>query len=451
MPAAPILAARMLAQEAHALLTRLARVRPFALYEPMVPAAALSPAAQTAIEKCLAEGRRTLRHRVNEYLRWLQGPGREATADEMQRRFTILRLSFNNVLSQFDLFSDAITQRSEHETGVWLSGLDVVSADALNLPGHYYDAPPVVCYLDRGPGAAIRRARTRLPGDVENPVAIIQVPRERMVGTGIASSLVHEVGHQGAALLGLVDSLRAELQKKWAGTEKGSSPWWFWDRWISEIIADFWSVGKIGIGSSLGLVAVVSLPGAFVFRLNTDDPHPTPWIRVKLSCAIGNALYPHPQWNGLAKLWELFYPLGGIDDARRGIFTMLQQSMPEFVQLLINHRPPSLRGRSLREVMPIEERTPERLGNYYRHWGKSLRKMRAAPPTLAFAILGQGRADGLLLPDEESEMLSYLLKYWALRSTLDMSAKCALAPPAGVTRELQVSERNQRMTVYNGG
>ena len=37
-----------------------------------------------------------------------------------------------------------------------------------------------------------------------NPVAIIRVPRERMVGHGIASSLVHEVGHQGAALLGLV-------------------------------------------------------------------------------------------------------------------------------------------------------------------------------------------------------------------------------------------------------
>ena len=30
------------------------------------------------------------------------------------------------MLSQFDLFTEVITQRSEHETGVWLSGLDVV-------------------------------------------------------------------------------------------------------------------------------------------------------------------------------------------------------------------------------------------------------------------------------------------------------------------------------------
>ena len=95
---------------------------------------------------------------------------------------------------------------------MWLSGLDVVAADALALPG-YYDAPPVICYLDRDIGAAIRRARTRMPGGGENPVAIIRVPRERMIGTGIASSLVHEVGHQAAALLDLVDSLRPALRR----------------------------------------------------------------------------------------------------------------------------------------------------------------------------------------------------------------------------------------------
>ena len=45
-------------------------------------------------------------------------------------------------------------------------------------------------------------------------MAIVKVPRERMVGSGIASSLMHEVGHQAAALLGLVESLRPILRKK---------------------------------------------------------------------------------------------------------------------------------------------------------------------------------------------------------------------------------------------
>ena len=47
-------AAWMLAQEARSLLTRLARVLPFALIEPMVPAAALLPRAQLGIERQLA-------------------------------------------------------------------------------------------------------------------------------------------------------------------------------------------------------------------------------------------------------------------------------------------------------------------------------------------------------------------------------------------------------------
>jgi hypothetical protein len=60
--------------------------------------------------------------------------GQQTSPADVQRRFTLLRLEFNSVISQFDTFSDAITQRSEHETGVWLSGLDVVAADALALP-----------------------------------------------------------------------------------------------------------------------------------------------------------------------------------------------------------------------------------------------------------------------------------------------------------------------------
>src|SRR5205085_12017532 len=42
-----LVASQLLAQEARALLTRLARVKAFALLEPMLPAAALSPIAQT--------------------------------------------------------------------------------------------------------------------------------------------------------------------------------------------------------------------------------------------------------------------------------------------------------------------------------------------------------------------------------------------------------------------
>src|SRR5207245_4523871 len=104
----------MLEREARALLARLGRVQPFIVQETMLPAAALSPAAQTGIELYLVGGRRVLRRSIRTYIRWLRGPGRNASPQEQQRRFTYLRLRFNLALSQLDLFSDAITQRSEH-------------------------------------------------------------------------------------------------------------------------------------------------------------------------------------------------------------------------------------------------------------------------------------------------------------------------------------------------
>ncbi len=296
-------AAWLLEQEARALLTRLDHVQPFALGQTMVPAAMVLPRAAAAIEGYLLAGRHRLRRQVLEFIGWIRGPGRVASPAEMQHRFTVIRLGFNGVLAQLDLFAEALSQRSEAETGVWLSGLDLLAQDALRLREHYYDAPPVICYLHRGLGGAIRRARTRLPGGGESPASIIRIPRERMIGFGIASSLVHETGHQAAALLGLVESLRAALQgQERRAPARQQLAWQLFERWISEIIADFWAVAKVGVASTLGLMGIVSLPRAFVFRVSADDPHPIPWIRVKLSCAIGDALYPDPQWRQIAGL-----------------------------------------------------------------------------------------------------------------------------------------------------
>jgi hypothetical protein len=418
----------MLLHETRSLMERLARVKSFALQETMLPAAALLPRAQSAIDRYLVVGRRQLRRLLHQFLNWLQHPASDAsTPEEAQRRFTMLRLRFNVVLTQFDLFSDVITQRSENDTGVWLGGLDVVSADALELPG-YYEAPPVICYLDRDIGAAIRRARTRLPGGGQNPVAIIRVPRERMVGTGIASSLVHEVGHQAAALLDLVESLRTILKGLQRGSATSRLPWQMWERWISEIVADFWSVARVGIASTIGLIGVVSLPKPFVFRLNTDDPHPMPWIRVRLSAAIGEALYPHPQWRRLVALWEAYYPTDGLAAETQNLLAQLLESMPAFVSLLINHRPRALRGRSLLEVMDVAQRQPARLGTLYRQWGANPSEMYRAPPVLVFAVIGQARADGGISPEDESALLSKLLTYWALRATVNTSELCAAVP-----------------------
>lgn len=425
-------AARLLDQETRSLLSRLALVRSFSLTEPMVQAAAPSDAAATAIERYLSTRRNELRQRALAFLAWLRGPGRAAAPEEMQRRFTFLRLRFTTEITQFELFADALSQRSDAELGTWLAGMDVAADDALAIPGVKEELPPLICYVDQGMGGAIRRARTRLPGGGgENPVAIVRMPRERMVGSGIASSLMHEVGHQAAAVLDLIPGLNELLGKRAAAAPPAErDAWLLFARWISEIVADFWAVGTVGIASTHGLVSVLALPKAFVFRGGLDDPHPIPWVRVHLSCAIGDALYPDPQWAAFAAVWRTLYPEAGQPAERRALLQRLLAATPEFVRMLAGFRPPALGGRTLAEVFPLARRQPQRLLEDWRERGHDFVRLREVPPAHAFAMVGQASASGLLASEAESRLLRHLLTYWGLRRAL--SAAAARAP--AVTR-----------------
>jgi hypothetical protein len=408
-----------LENETRAMLGRLDRIKPLALQETVLPAAAIPLPAQLAIERTLAAGRDSLRRQLRDYLAWLLGEGRRMPASEAQRRYAVIRLAFNDVITELDLFSDVVTQRSESGTGVLLSGLDAFAADALGSAGGAFTPPPVVSYLDRGPGAAIRRARTRLPAGGPNPVAIVRVPRERMVGLfGLGASVAHEVGHQAAALLDLLPSLRAAIAERAASAPASErSAWDMWQRWVSEIVADFWGVAKLGVASTIGLAGVVSLPSWAVWRPNGDDPHPTPWVRVKLSCAAGGALYPHRQWAALARMWESLYPSTRLRPARRLLLDAMEATMPELVGLVLGHRPARLGGRSLREVAASQDREPARLIATFRSWQAQPAQLAGAPPTLAFAVLGQARAAGGLSHAEEERLIPRLLTRWALDVT----------------------------------
>lgn len=404
----------LIGQEARALLTRLGRLRPVALQETMVPAARVSTAALRGIEGLLGNGRRELHGQLRRFLAWLAVEGPHARAEEAQRKFTFLKLRFNAVLTQLDIFSEAMSQRSEAETGAWLAGLDVAAADALELPG-VYEAPPVVCYLARDPGGAIRRARTRLPGGGENPVALVRIPRERMIGSGVASSLVHEVGHQAADLLDLVAPARASLLRSQPPGGAGLV-WRLWARWISEILADLWAVSRVGVASTLGLVALVSLPRAFVFRPSLEGPHPTPWIRVKLSCALGDALYPDPQWSRIARAWEACYPPAGLAPDAAAFLRALEASIPRLVAAVLDFRPRALGGTSLGRLLADTGRTPARLSM---DWTPPHgRPLAAARPTVALAALAQARLDGRISPEAEAGLLADLLKAWAVAGVL---------------------------------
>src|SRR6185369_7872206 len=100
---------------------------------------------------------------------------------------------------------------------------------------------------------------------------------------------------------------------------------------------------------------------------------------------------------------------------------------PAFVDRLLAHRPPSLGGHRLGDALASPDRRPERLAALFTESGGALRALVKAPPTLAFAMLGQARLDGRLTPERESELLAKLLRHWAWRATVDVGEVCAAA------------------------
>jgi hypothetical protein len=348
-----------------------------------------------AVERHVADSISALLPEVEQFVSWMDHCPQPAVAQE---RFALIRLRFNLFLDRFDVFADAITQRSEQPIGAWLAGLDAVAEDMLATGVPARMRPPLACYLDRGRGAAIRRVRTRFPDGELNPLALVRLPRERMIGSGVASSLAHEVGHQGVALLGLLEPVR----RAFAATPL-TAPWALW---ASEILADFWAIACLGISATVGLLAVVTLPQAFVFRMNDDDVHPSPYLRTLLSAELGARLFPDPQWHTLSATWRSLYPLGRAGGAEAALRTRAAE-IPAIADTLVGLRFAALDA-SLADHLGASARNPHRLRSLF---GSGLD---AATPLRAIAALGQARADGAISPEAEARTQDELLSRWAL-------------------------------------
>ena len=404
---------KFLINEAMALLTRLQQLQPFEFSMPMVTAASIPYDAQKNIYELMKAGKNLLADKARGFILKMKSTN-GIPFEKCQSAYSVLKLQFNSLLDQFDIFADVVSQRGENETGIWVAGLDILAKDSILTEGYIIDPPPMICYLDRGHGAAIRRARTRLPGGDENPVAVIKIPRERMVASGIGSSLVHEVGHQASALLNLIASIKPELELMSKRDPIHSESWKLLSRWISEILSDFWSVSVLGISASTGLISVVSLPRYFVFRIVDDDPHPFPWIRVKISIGFGKQIYPDDQWQRLERLWETMYPRKGLNAKLMQMVTSLEEIIPKFCSMIINHQPESLKGKLLKELFPSQERQPAILRQNYFLWKDKIDEWSKQRPSMVFAVVGQARADNTITPFAENRLLTKALRHWAL-------------------------------------
>src|SRR5262249_3819781 len=118
----------------------------------------------------------------------------------------------------------------------------------------------------------------------------------------------------------------------------------------------------------------------------------------------------------------------GLSDRQQADIAGLEETMPTVVGMMLEHRPALLRGRTLPDALPVRKRAPAELRRLAHEWGSRGQGWLDAAPTLAFAVIGQARADGRMTPEYEARLLGDLLTHWALRTTIDTSEACALGP-----------------------
>ena len=151
------------------------------------------------------------------------------------------------------------------------------------------------------------------------------------------------------------------------------------------------------------------LPRVFVFRLSLDDPHPIPWIRVKLSCAIGPSALSSPAMGEARHTVGIVLSARGIGRPDGGSYSRFSKR-----RCRVSWRCWSTIVRALcaanrwARSWQTEQRQPARLSNYWRAWRRSPAKMGKASPSLAFAVIGQAKSDGQITPEEESSLLAKL-------------------------------------------
>jgi len=129
-------------------------------------------------------------------------------------------------------------------------------------------------------------------------------------------------------------------------------------------------------------------------------------------------LYPDPQWRRLAAVWRAMYPVEGVPPRLAAALADLEATIPDLVTMLVGHRPFPLGGHRLGAVLRNPEVCRDALQRRFAAWRAEPDGMHRAPPTVAFAVLGQARASGLLTPEREARLLRRLITDWAVTSTL---------------------------------
>ena len=303
----------------------------------------------------------------------LERDARSPTARaEVRRRLLQFERLYQRTERTLEFFADAINCRTNPQVAALLRACDTLAhrsmAQLLDAIGQ--NTPPAVTYLGEGRGASILKAHQRLwDGGEICPVAAIKVTRHNLLRP---TALIHEAGHQVAAIVNWNEELAAALARGLQSEGASADLADIWAGWASEIAADAFSFVHTGFASVAALHDVLDGDPALIFRLLPGDPHPISYLRVLLGVQMCRYFYGAGPWDTLALSWtDSHRPEGASPEAR----AVVQDSLPllaAVVRLTIDTPMRAFKRRALRAIVLPERVSPAALNELGARLGNAL-------------------------------------------------------------------------------
>lgn len=222
----------------------------------------------------------------------------------------------------FGLFFEVFSQRGTHFAGA-LHACDNIAMDCFRVvrdaaPGLFHrPLLKPVTYLEHGfSPATFRRGvmMRRLLGE-QNPFPLVRVPYERIESPWGMGVLLHEIGHNLHADLGIWHETEAAVQQRVLSVT--GDPWLtrIWGRWHKEIFADLIALLLGGPAIARSMLDFLAYPPPRAATFRPLGVHPTPYLRAFLLAEMLRRMGFVADARGVRTLWGTLYG-ASIGDAR---------------------------------------------------------------------------------------------------------------------------------------
>jgi hypothetical protein len=265
--------------------------------------------------------------------------------DEVAGDIVAFREAYMRVETLVDFYGDAINSRTSPELGSKLRAFDYIAGLSMQrmLKPLNQKTPPVMTYLDKGIGASILRAGLRLwDGGTMSPVAAVKVTFHNQ---DRPTAIVHETGHQVAAILNWNDELTRTFERQLAS--EGAEVARIWASWATEVAADAYGFANVGFAAVAALSDVVSGSPSQVFNYNPAGVHPISYLRVLLGFAMARRMYGYGLWDDLERAWRMRYALALAPATLKPMLEALEKAIPKVVELSLLAPMQAFGGKSL--------------------------------------------------------------------------------------------------------